>query len=112
MATTTARVKSTAKAPSKGEVLRSVAEETGLSRKQVSSVMESLGGQIINALGRKGPGTFIVPGLMKIKVVNKPATKERTGINPFTGQEQVFKAKPASRAVKIRPLKNMKEMVK
>ena len=108
----TAMKNGTAKAPSKGEVLRSVAEETGLSRKQVSAVMDSLSGQIKSALSRKGPGTFIVPGLMKIKVVNKPATKARTGINPFTGQEQMFKAKPASRAVKIRPLKNMKEMVK
>jgi nucleoid DNA-binding protein len=100
------------KAPSKGEVLRAVAEETGLSRKQVTQVFDSLSGQIKNALGKKGPGTFIVPGLMKIRVINKPATKARKGINPFTGQETMFKAKPASRAVKIRPLKNMKEMVK
>src|SRR5215208_6999702 len=99
-----------AKAPSKGEVLRQAAEETGLNRKQVTAVFDSLAGQIKNALGKKGPGTFTVPGLMRINVIQKPATKARKGINPFTGQETMFKAKPARRVVKVRPLKNLKEM--
>ena len=101
-----------AKAPSKGEVLRQAAEETGLNRKQVSAVFDSLAGQIKNALGKKGPGTFTVPGLMRINVIQKPATKARKGINPFTGLETMFKAKPARRVVKVRPLKNLKEMAK
>jgi len=98
------------KAPSKGEILSTAAEHTGLSRKQVSAVLESLSGQIASALGKKGPGTFTVPGLMRINVINKPATKARMGINPFTKQEVMFKAKPARKVVKVRPLKSLKDM--
>src|SRR5271154_2704972 len=100
------------KAPSKGEILTSVAEETGLSRKQVSAVIDSLGAQIAKNLGKKGPGLFVLPGLLKINVIQKPATKARKGINPFTKMEQIFKAKPARKVVKIRPLKSLKEMAK
>jgi len=100
------------KAPSKGEILSTAAEQTGLSRKQVAAVLESLAGQIKNALGKKGAGTFTVPGLMRINVINKPATKARKGINPFTKEEVMFKAKPARKVVKVRPLKNIKEMAK
>lgn len=100
------------KAPTKGEVLTITAEETGLSRKQVSAVFESLAGQIQKNIGKKGPGTFVVPGLMRINVIQKPATKARKGINPFTKQEQMFKAKPARKIVKVRPLKSLKEMAK
>jgi nucleoid DNA-binding protein len=104
--------KSGAKAPSKGEVIRSLTEQTGLNRKQVVAVLDGLSGQIANALGKRGPGTFTVPGLMRINVIQKPATKARMGINPFTGLETMFKAKPARRVVKVRPLKNLKEMAK
>ena len=101
-----------AKAPSKSEILAGIAEETQLSRKQVASVFEALSGQIKNALGKKGPGLFVVPGLMKVIMVQKPAVKARKGINPFTKQEQMFKAKPARKVVKVRPLKSLKDMVK
>jgi hypothetical protein len=77
----------------------------------VSTVFASLGTLIGNDVGKKGPGIFTVPGMMKIVRVNKPATKARKGINPFTGQEMIFKAKPARSVVKIRPLKALKEMV-
>jgi nucleoid DNA-binding protein len=100
------------KAPSKGEILNAAAEQTGLSRKQVAAVFESLSGQIGNALGKKGTGTFTVPGLMKITIITKPATKARKGINPFTKLEQMFKAKPARKVVKVRPLKSLKDMAK
>ena len=100
------------KAPSKGEILSTAAEQTGLSRKQIAAVLDSLAGQIKNALGKKGVGTFTVPGLMRINVINKPATKARKGINPFTKEEVMFKAKPARKVVKVRPLKNLKEMAK
>jgi nucleoid DNA-binding protein len=96
---------------SKSEVLASLAEESGLSKKQVSTVLESLSGLISRNL-KKGPGVFAIPGLMKITKVHKPATKARKGINPFTKQEVMFKAKPARNVVKIRPLKSLKDMVK
>ena len=97
--------------PTKGEIYSHIASDTGLTRKQVSAVFESLGGLIKRNVGRKGPGLFAVPGLMKIRVVTRPATKARKGINPFTGQEMMFKAKPARKVVKARPVKAVKDAV-
>ena len=70
-----------------------------------------MAGQVQRSLGKRGPGIYTIPGLMKLTVVRKPATKARKGINPFTGEETVFKAKPARNVIKIRPLKNLKDMV-
>ena len=101
-----------AKAATKSEILSNIAKATELSRKQVAAVFDALSGQIKGAVGKKGPGVFVVPGLMKIMVINKPATPARKGINPFTKQEQMFAAKPARRVVKVRPLKALKDMAK
>jgi len=100
------------KVPSKSEILASIAESTELSRKQVSSVLEALSGLIAKNVGKKGPGMFVVPGLLKIIVITKPATKARKGINPFTKQEQMFKAKPARKVIKVRALKALKDFTK
>ncbi len=99
------------KPPTKSEILAHIAEETGLARKDVGAVFDSLQGLMKKNLGRRGPGIFSMPGLMKIKVQTKPATKARKGINPFTGEETVFKAKPARKTVKIQALKTLKDMV-
>ena len=99
------------KAMTKSEIMVALAENTGLAKKEVSSVLDELGALIGKNLGKRGPGTFTVPGLMKVKVVRKPATKARKGINPFTGEPAVFKAKPARNVVKVAPLKALKEMV-
>lgn len=112
----TAKKKSAASAavkkpPTKSEIMTSIAETTQLSRKEVASVFEALNGLIQDNLKPRGPGTFSVPGLMKIRVNKKPATKARKGINPFTGEETMFKAKPARKVVKVLPLKNLKDMV-
>jgi len=96
----------------KSETYAYLAHATGLSRKQVASIFENLAGLIGKSLGKKGPGLYVVPGLMKIKVVRKPATKEREGINPFTGEKTIFKAKPARNVVKVQALKGLKDMVK
>ena len=101
-----------AKPFTKSEILTSIAESTELSRKQVASVFDAMAGLIDKSVGKKGPGMFVVPGLMKITVIQKPATKARQGINPFTKQEQMFKAKPARKVIKVRPLKALKDMVK
>jgi nucleoid DNA-binding protein len=100
------------KAPSKSEIVTAIAENTELSRKQVNAVFAALAEQVGYAVGKKGPGVFAVPGLVKIKVVHKPATKARKGINPFTKQETMFKAKPARNVIKVRPLKALKDMAK
>jgi nucleoid DNA-binding protein len=103
--------KVSAKPMSKSEVVSGIADGTGLTKKQVNSVFEAMAGQIRKSLSNRGPGAYAVPGLMKLMVVRKPATPARKGINPFTGQETMFKAKPARNVVKIRPLKNLKDMV-
>ena len=97
------------KARTKSEVFGLLAQEACVTRKQVATVFDGLAGLIKKDL--RGPGIFTVPGLMKITVVKKPATKARKGINPFTGEEMMFKPKPARKVVKVRPLKNLKAMV-
>jgi nucleoid DNA-binding protein len=104
--------KKSPKARTKSETYNALAEATGLTRKQIASVLEGLANIVREELGKKGPGIFTLPGLLKIKRVTKPATKERMGRNPFTGEEQLFKAKPARNVVKAQPLKSLKEMVK
>jgi nucleoid DNA-binding protein len=106
-----ARAPSAIKDPlTKTQLLASIAEETGLSRKDVAAVMDSLSGTIARHLKKRGAGQFTMPGLMKIKTVKKPATRARKGTNPFTGEETMFKAKPARTIVKVQPLKGLKDM--
>lgn len=101
---------SKSKQPTKSEIQAHIADETGLTRKQVGEVFDSLAGLMKKSLGRKGPGVFSLPGLMKVTVRTKPATKARKGVNPFTGEEMMFKAKPARKVVKVTALKNLKDM--
>ncbi|GMR06784.1 MAG: HU family DNA-binding protein [Gammaproteobacteria bacterium] len=109
-----AKKKTTAKAAkkptTKSESLTYIADKTGLTKKEVGSVFDSLATLIKRDL-KRGPGVYTVPGLMKVKVVRKPATKARKGVNPFTGEEMMFKAKPARNVVKVLALKGLKEMV-
>lgn len=99
------------KAMSKTEVLNALAESTGLTKKEIGTVIDELANLAGDQLGKKGPGVFSVPGMMKLKAVHKPATKERKGIDPFTKEERVFKAKPASTRIRITALKKLKDMV-
>ena len=96
-------------APTKSEILAQIAKDTDLSKKQVSAVFESLHGIIKKSL--KGSGLFTMPGLLKMKVVKRPATKAREGVNPFNGEKMTFKAKPASKKVRVMPLKSLKGFV-
>jgi nucleoid DNA-binding protein len=98
------------KPTSKSEILAAISEKTSLKRKDVVAVFEALQDLIKRDL-TKGPGIFNVVGLMKIKVVRKPAVLAREGINPFTKERVMFKAKPARNVVKVQPLKTLKEFV-
>lgn len=111
MAKSKAAKRTNAKARTKSQVYGELADYGELTRKQVAGLFDGLAGMIKKDLGKRGPGTFTVPGLMKIKVVRKPATKARKGINPFTGVEMMFKAKPARNVVKVQALKGLKDMV-
>ena len=103
--------KSTSKLASKAEIYTALGEKTGLTKKQIAGVFDALGELIAKELGKKGPGIFVIPGLLKLKVVRKPATKAKPGINPFTKQPMTIKAKPARNVVKALPLKALKDLV-
>ncbi len=95
--------------PTKSEVLAQISKDTGLSKKEIGAVFDSLNGIMRKSL--RSHGLFTLPGVVKMKVVKKPATKAREGINPFTGEKMIFKAKPASKKVRVLPLKGLKDMV-
>ena len=100
------------KAATKSAMFQELASKTGLSKKDIGGVFDALTGFIQDQVGKKGPGVVTLPGLIKIKRVEKPATKARPGRNPMTGQEIMIPAKPKRTVVKSLALKALKEMVK
>ncbi|WP_232058625.1 HU family DNA-binding protein [Aquicella lusitana] len=96
---------------SKSGMIKTITDVTCVNKKDVVAVMDCLTQVIEKHVKSGGPGVFVLPGLMKISVVKKPARPARKGVNPFTGEEIMIKAKPAYKTVKIRPLKKLKEMV-
>lgn len=96
---------------SKSGLIKAITDFTGLNKRDVVSVLDGFTQLIEKHVKTGGPGTFVMPGLLKINVIKKPARQARKGINPFTGEEIMIKARPAYRAVKIRALKKLKTMV-
>ena len=94
---------------SKSGLVAHVSETSGVAARDVRAVLTALEGAVSNSVHKKGAGSFTLPGLLKITVVNVPAKAKRKGINPFTKEEQWFAAKPASVKVKVRPLKKLKD---
>lgn len=94
----------------KAKLFAAISEETGLAKRDVAAVFASLNDHVERHLKQRGAGIFTLPGLAKITVVKKKATKERKGVNPFTGQAITIAAKPARRAVRVRALKGLKAM--
>ncbi len=105
------RLTAASKVRTKSEMYNTIADQTGLARKDVVGVFESLADIMAVDLTKRGPGTVQVPGLMKVVVKRMPATKARKGINPFTKEPTIFKAKPARNVVKVRPLAGLKSLV-
>lgn len=97
------------KALTRSQQIAYISEQTCLSKKDVGAVIECFEPMIASHL--KGPGQITLAGLMKVVAVRKPATKARKGVNPFTGEPTIFKAKPARNVVKIRALKKVKDLV-
>lgn len=97
-------------AMSKSQLIEKItAEHEGLSKKDVKGIMETL--VTVGYKELKKTGTFLLPGFAKFVVIKKPATKERKGINPFTKEPTVFKARPARKIVRARPVKAAKDAV-
>lgn len=109
-ATATRRVKAIADPMTKSQIIAQISDSTGLTKKDVNSVFDELTDIMEGHLKKRGAGQFTLPGLFKAVTQKKPATKARKGINPFTGQETTFAAKPARTVVKVRPLKKLKDM--
>ena len=104
--------KSGAKPPTKSEIMNNLADSTGLTKKEVAAVLEALTSEIENNIAKRGSaGMFTIPGLCKIVVKDKPALPKRQVRNPGTGEMVWAKPRPASKQVKIRPLKGLKDMV-
>ena len=96
---------------SRGDLVKQIAMGTELKPGKVKEVLDALTQIMVADLGKKGSGEFNFNGLVKLKTVNKPATKARKGRNPFTGEEIMIKAKPASRKVRVRALRSLNEMI-
>ena len=106
-----AKITPSKKARTKSEIFSTIGDHNGLSRKQVAGVFDTLGALIAADLS-KGAGMFAVPGLMKIIVKHKPASKGGMRPNPFKpGEMMEVKSKPASKTVRVRPMKALKAMV-
>jgi len=110
-ATPTAKIGAADRPRTKSEIYTILAENAGVSKKQVSVIFETLGEVLKKDLSKRGPGALNLAGMMKITVQRKPATKARRGINPFTKEPTTFKAKPARNVVKVRPMKALKDLV-
>jgi nucleoid DNA-binding protein len=104
------RITAVSEAMTKTALLAEIATNTGLAKKDVQAVFDELAVAIERHVKKKAIGEFTLPGLMKVVVQNKPAVKAKKGRNPFTGEEMMFKAKPARNVVKVRPLKKLKDM--
>jgi nucleoid DNA-binding protein len=102
---------SKSRSATKAEIYSALSEKTGIGKKEVAKLFDAMGELIARELGKKGPGQFVIPGMLKLKVVRKPATKAKQGINPFTKAPMTIKAKPARNVVKAVPMKALKELV-
>ena len=95
----------------KSQFVTTLATKGGLSKKQITAVLDAINETVAQQLGRKGPGEVMIPGLLKLSTVVKPATQKHEGLNPFTKQPMTFQAKPARKVVRVRPLKALKDAI-
>ena len=96
----------------KQKLLQHLSKRTGLSKKNINSLFDELLNTIQEHIRDDGPGKFILPGIFKLTTKDVPAQEERVGINPFTKKEMIFKAKPATKKLKIKALKHLKDLLK
>lgn len=100
-----------AKRLTKSQVIAEIADLAEVDKKSVNKVFDGLAELIKKQLGGRGPGEFVIPGLLKLRTVKKPATKDRPGVNPFTKQPMTIKGKPASKKIRATALKSLKDLI-
>jgi len=96
---------------SKAQFVTAIAEKSGLTKRQANAALDAINAVVARELGKKGPGEVVLPGLLRLSVVNKPATPQHEGFNPFTKEPMTYKAKAARKVVKISALKALKDAV-
>ena len=96
---------------SKSQFVTAVAEKSGLNQKQISSALDAINVITVEQLSKRGPGEVLIPGLLKLNVIDKPATRQHEGVNPFTKEPMTYKAKAAHKVIKVRILKALKDAV-
>ena len=101
----------TSKRMSKSQFVSALAEKSGLNRKQAMSALDTINAMVAQQLGKRGPGEVLIPGLLKLNVVSKPATKKHEGVNPFTKEPMTYQAKAAHKVIRVRPLKALKDAI-
>jgi nucleoid DNA-binding protein len=105
------KIAPSAKARTKSGLFQTIADHVGIHRRDVAGVFHVMASTIKSDLSKNGSGVSTLPGLLRITVKRKPATKAREGINPFTKEPITIKAKPARNVVRVRPLRALKAMV-
>jgi len=95
----------------KSQFVSALAEKSGLDKKQATAALDTLNTMVAQQLGKQGPGEVLIPGLLKLSVVEKPATPKHEGINPFTKEPMTYKAKPARKVIRVRTLKALKDAI-
>ena len=96
---------------SKSQFVATLAEKSGLNKKQAASALDTINVMVAHQLGKRGPGEVLIPGLLKLNIVDKPATRQHEGVNPFTKEPMTYKAKAARKVIKVRPLKALKDAI-
>ena len=95
----------------KSQFVTTLAEKSGLDKNRATSALETINAVVAQQLGKRGPGEVLIPGLLKLNVVDKPATRKHEGVNPFTKEPMTYKAKAARKVIKVRPLKALKDAI-
>jgi nucleoid DNA-binding protein len=95
----------------KSEFVTTLAEKSGLNKHQASSALDAMNAIVTQQLGKQGPGEVLIPGLLSLNVVDRPASPQHEGVNPFTKEPMIYQAKPARKVIKVRPLKALKDAV-
>jgi len=95
----------------KSQFVTALAEKSGLNKKQATAALDTIKAIVAQELGKRGPGEVLIPGLLRLYVVDKPAIRAHKGVNPFTKEPMTYKSKPAEKVIKVRPLKALKDAV-
>ena len=95
----------------KSQFVAALAEKSGLDKKQATSALDTINAMVAQQLGKQGPGEVLIPGLLKLAMVKKPATKKHEGVNPFTKEPMTYQAKAAHKVIRVRTLKALKDAI-